>query len=371
VTGLISGTFEVLSVTVWLVEENQDRLAFGSSTFLSDIRADRIAETLGSIEVLLRDLRGVDGPVDLDRSTEAWAEQVCTFTPMKFPGKGGDRIAVPLKARDELVGLITLADRVQGVPYSVEELELLGTIAEQVAAQLLNFRLSERLVHAKQFEAFQAMSAFFVHDLKNTASTLSLMLQNLPKHFEDPVFREDALKAMSRSVGKINDLINRLSLLRQKPEVKPVKGDLNALADSSLRGMASPDLRPITTQFGNIPPVNMDANQIQRVITNLLLNARDAAGPDGEIRVETSATDASAVLAVTDNGCGMTPEYVRRSLFRPFQTTKKQGLGIGLFQSKMIVEAHQGRIEVQSMEGKGSTFRVCLPLSGQAVASSQ
>ena len=108
----------------------------------------------------------------------------------------------------------------------------------------------------------------------------------------------------------------------------------------------------------------MDEGQMQKVVTNLLLNAKEAVGKDGEIAVETGQQNGCAVLAIRDNGCGMSPEFVSKSLFRPFQTTKKTGLGIGMFHCKAIVEAHQGRIEVESEQGKGTTFRVLLPLPG-------
>ena len=114
-----------------------------------------------------------------------------------------------------------------------------------------------------------------------------------------------------------------------------------------------------------MPRLALDPEQFGNVLTNLLLNARDAvAGRAGQIRIATAVSGGWVRLAITDNGCGMSPEYLRNSLFKPFQTTKKKGLGIGLFQSKMIVEAHQGRIEVQSQPGKGTTFAILLPLSG-------
>jgi signal transduction histidine kinase len=101
---------------------------------------------------------------------------------------------------------------------------------------------------------------------------------------------------------------------------------------------------------------------MQSVVMNLLFNARDAANGGGQIRVETSHGDSRAVLSVSDDGCGMSPIFLTRSLFRPFHSTKKNGLGIGMFQSKMIVEAHGGTIQVDSEPGRGTTFRVSLPL---------
>jgi signal transduction histidine kinase len=109
----------------------------------------------------------------------------------------------------------------------------------------------------------------------------------------------------------------------------------------------------------------VDTEQIQKVMTNLILNANEAVGSAGEIRVTTEEQDGWAIFSVGDTGCGMSREFVERSLFRPFKTTKKQGIGIGLYQSKMIVEAHKGKIEVESEEGRGTTFRVFLPLAGK------
>jgi len=108
----------------------------------------------------------------------------------------------------------------------------------------------------------------------------------------------------------------------------------------------------------------IDPDQVQKVLINLLLNAKEAVGERGEIRLTTEQKDGWTTVSVSDNGCGMSKEFIEQSLFRPFKTTKRRGMGIGLFQTKMIVEAHQGKIEVESEENKGSTFRVLLPLKG-------
>ena len=118
----------------------------------------------------------------------------------------------------------------------------------------------------------------------------------------------------------------------------------------------------LVKDFHPLPKVVVDREQLQNVVTNLLLNAREAVGADGQIRIKTSQREGRAVLSVTDNGCGMSPDFLRDSLFRPFQTTKRKGLGIGMFQSKMIVEAHQGDIGVESEPGKGTRFGIILPL---------
>jgi signal transduction histidine kinase len=212
-------------------------------------------------------------------------------------------------------------------------------------------------------EAFQTMSAFFVHDLKNTASTLSLMLQNLPAHFADPSFREDALRGLGKSVTRINELISRLGALRQELSLKLAPVNVNLVVARAIESLGGARAAQLSQQLAStLPEPYADADQLQKVIVNLLVNAFEAVGEGGQVRVSTSQRGNWVVMSVTDNGCGMSAEFMSRSLFRPFQTTKKKGIGIGMFLTKSIVEAHHGKIEVQSESGKGSTFEVLLPL---------
>jgi signal transduction histidine kinase len=206
------------------------------------------------------------------------------------------------------------------------------------------------------------MSAFFVHDLKNTTSTLNLMLNNLPEHFNDPEFRADALRGISKTVAHINRLIGRLSQVRHELQIKPVDSDLNEVVARALAGWEAAAGVSLVKELLALPRISLDPEQMLKVVTNLVLNAREAVLPAGEIRIATAQSHGWVILTVSDNGSGMAPEFISRLLFRPFQTTKKNGLGIGLFQSKIIVEAHKGRVEVASQPGKGTTFRVFLPL---------
>jgi putative PEP-CTERM system histidine kinase len=354
----LSETFNALSVTIWLADEQQDRLVFSASTSL--LKPDTGDAAVGSRVNLMALLVHRD-PFDLEAIKNEGAEALRAGSPSQFD-HGGNRLALPLVAGDRCLGFAVLADRVNGLPYSAEEKDLLKCIGEQVGAALLNLRLTGELMVGKELEAFQTMSTFFVHDLKNAASSLSLMLQNLPVHFNDPEFREDALRGIAATVDRINRLIERLSVLRNRLELHPVQSDLNQLVGEVLetvRGMSGVEL---VQDLNPLPQILGDRELLRSVVTNLLLNAADAVGTGGRISVNTSQNDSRAVLSVSDNGCGMSEEFVRDALFRPFQTTKKKGLGIGMFQSKMIVEAHRGVIQVESESGKGTTFRVILPL---------
>jgi putative PEP-CTERM system histidine kinase len=356
---LISETFTVLSVSIWLLDD-QDRLAFAASTSKSGREATdmlpRLDQNFASIRMLTK-------PFNLEKAKDDYAEGLRQISFSQFR-TGGNPVCVPLCAGNRCIGVVMLADRVGGTPYTVEELDVLKCMGDQIAVGLLNLRLTDEIARGKELEAFQAMSAFFVHDLKNAASTLSLTLQNLPVHFDDPVFRQDVLRGIGETADRINAVINRLTALRHL-ELNFAEVDLNSVVDDALKALnGSADMK-VTKRLGLQPKLRLDREQFGSVITNLLLNARDAVGPTGEIKIETTQNDNWAVVSISDNGCGMSHAFVRSSLFRPFQSTKKKGLGIGMFQSKMIVEAHRGRITVDSEPAVGTTFRVMLPLNHQ------
>src|SRR5437660_920650 len=334
----ISETFNVLSVTIWLFDE-QEQLAFAASTSRSEREANDAVPNLSGLGANLTSIRGLSKPFDLEKAKGDYAESLRQISSSQFR-TGGNRVCTPFWTGDRCIGMAILADRVGGVPYTVEELDLLRCMGDQIAVGLLNLRLTEEIMRGKELEAFQAMSAFFVHDLKNAASTLSLTLQNLPVHFDDPVFRQDALRGIGETASRINQLISRLGALRPL-ELKPVEADVNLLVADALEVLnGAPEIN-VVKELRLQPKLKVDCDQFRSVITNLLLNARDALGPRGEITIETRQRDSWAILSVADNGCGMSPGFVKASLFRRSQTTHKKGLGIGMFQSKMIAQAHR------------------------------
>ncbi|MBX3743770.1 MAG: PEP-CTERM system histidine kinase PrsK [Verrucomicrobiae bacterium] len=358
----VSDTFQSLSVSVWLVESSGDHLRMSGSTVLADAAADGLDQPTEELAEALAAIGQRHEPFILNRSRDRWAVTLERLHPGVFR-EGGSQVCQPLNAGGKLLGLLILGDRVAGVPFTTEDFDLLRCIGDQIAASLLGLQLSAQLLRAKEMEAFQTMSAFFVHDLKNTASTLSLTLQNLGQHFSDPAFREDALRAVGKSVQHLNGLIARLSRLRQELRVQAVPGDLVAIIESALSSVGSSPSAVVENNAQPLPPVLVDAEQFEKVVVNLLVNAREAVASNGHIRIDTRRQDNWACLSVADNGCGMSPEFLHRSLFRPFQTTKRNGLGIGMFHSRMIVEAHHGRMEVESTPGHGTTVRVLLPFA--------
>ncbi len=359
---LISETFDALSVTIWLVDEEKRELTVAASTARQTLEAGETGMIDTASSAVADGLRTRTRPFDLEDVHEAWAEELRKLNSTTFTN-GGNRLCVPLGAGEQSLGVVVLADRVNGAVYTVEELELLKCMGDQMTSALLNLRLGNEVAQAKELEAFRTMSAFFVHDLKNAAASLNLMLKNLPVHFDDPAFREDALRGIGNTARRIDDMIARLGALRQRPPLTLVESDLNELVADALDRVNDLASVELTRELRPLPRILADREQIHSVVINLVLNARDALGAGGRIHVGTEHRGERIVLSVLDNGCGMSPAFVKESLFRPFQSTKKKGIGIGLFQSRAIVHAHGGGIEVESQVGKGTMFLVRFPVT--------
>jgi putative PEP-CTERM system histidine kinase len=363
VVKMVSETFGVSCVTLWLLDETRQQLLFGGSTVFPETQArELLLAKTGDGGALIRVMQEKHFPIEFDTRRDDWAGEFARRYATSL-GEARIRYSVPLNAGRELLGIMTLNERVIHEPLSVEDADLLKTVADQAAASLSNLKLSRQLLKAKEMEAFQTLSTFFIHDLKNLASTLSLTMQNLPVYFDDPEFRADALRVITNSVQKIDSMCSRLSLLTKGLDLHKERVDVNTLVTTTLAELNGAVRATVTQNLHALPSLLIDSEQIQKVLVNLVLNANEATGANGEIAVTTEQQNEWAILAVKDNGAGMTQEFVEHSLFQPFQTTKSKGLGIGLFHSKKIVEAHRGRIEVESEPGKGSTFRVLLPVT--------
>jgi len=362
VAKMVAETLHVLSVTVWIVNETGDRLVPCGSTAHSMRNTPDLQLSSGATLEIIRHMKDDEMPVNLADAKSGWASELMKSDP-DYSGKTRIQWAFPLNARGEFLGLMSVGERISDIPFSAEDLDLLKTISFQLAGSLLNIKLAEQVRQAKEKEAFQTVSAFMMHDLKNLASKLSLTMENFTRHFDNPEFQKDALNVISQSVKKINSMCSNLSLLSQKIELNRAETDLNQLVSSVLATLDGCLKVPLIQDLKPLPQLLIDSEQIQKVLTNLILNANEAITNGGEIQVATEQSHGWIVLMVKDSGCGMSREFMEQRLFRPFQTTKKQGMGIGLFHSRAIVEAHGGRIEVESEEGKGTTFRVFLPLS--------
>jgi hypothetical protein len=277
----------------------------------------------------------------------------------------------PLHVGDRMIGLLWLSEKRSDDDYTYEDVEFLGAMCRQLAAALWFARLADQLAETRQLESLHRLSTFVLHDIKNQVSGLSLVVENARRHMADPEFQRDALRVIERTVASLRELMNQVAGVGKPPtvEVKPcrVRPLVNEAVGEAGLVVGEHDGVRLDVPCRGLDQVELDEIQIRRVITNLLVNAREALADSGrislDVAVEPDVTDGQArmVVRVRDNGQGMSETFVRESLFRPFATTKSTGLGIGLAQCKAIVEAHGGTIAVESEPGRGTCFEVDLP----------
>jgi putative PEP-CTERM system histidine kinase len=271
-------------------------------------------------------------------------------------------LIVPFFNANDLIGFIVLRDSDENIEYDYEDYDLLKTLASQAAANISNALLSEKLTEAKKMEVMDRVSSFIVHDLKNAASMLSLTTQNAEQHMDNPEFQKDAIRTVVNTTEKIKNIIEKLKILPEKAELHCSSADLGRCVQSEISEIQLNER--VSLSYSAVEPVvaEFDKEEIRKVVSNLIINAMDATNGKGEIRIITGIEENMGYVKVSDNGCGMSREFIEKNLFRPFQTTKENGLGIGLYQCKTIIEAHAGVFKVDSKEGRGTDFTFYLPL---------
>ena len=238
----------------------------------------------------------------------------------------------------------------------------INVVTDQLRAQIA------REEETRQFESFMRLSAMLTHDLKNAIEGLSLTVGNMERHFDNPQFRADALKGLTSATDKLKALVARLSrpISSLSGEHKrPTKVDLVPIIQRVVARTAEP-LRSKHSIVTRLPPALhafADAARVEEVLENLILNALEAMNDQGgTLTLEAGQTaNGAPMFSVSDTGRGMTRQFIDTRLFRPFATTKKTGIGLGLYTCREVIKASGGSIEVDSVEGAGTTFRVVLP----------
>lgn len=274
---------------------------------------------------------------------------------------GALRIVSPLLELQKLYGFVVLYDPPPPFDLTYEDRDLLKTVGRHVATQLAQHEADRHLAQSRQFEAYNKLTAFMMHDLKNSVAQLQLIVANSAKHKRNPAFVDDAIDTIDNTVERMTRLIDQLRRSGTDAPLQKVRLDdlvRNTVDRCSLRAPA-PEL---TVNTGAVI-VSGDPQQLSAVVEHVIRNAQDAAGIDGVVSVGLSSSSGTAVLVVTDNGKGMDAEFVRERLFRPFDSTKgSKGMGIGAYQTREYVHSLGGRVEVQSSPGQGTSFSITLPL---------
>jgi len=281
-------------------------------------------------------------------------------------------VCAPLPVGEMLVGMLWVAEKRTDEDFTYEDVEFLGAMSRQLAAALWFARQAEQLAETRQLESLNRLSTFVLHDIKNHVSGLSLVVENARRHLANPEFQHDALAVVERTVLNLRELMAQVSAVARAPEVKLEEFGVRdvvreALQAAGLHGDGAGGVR-VSVRCPDGLKVSLDRRLVLRLIVNLLTNAREALNASGEIGLVADLLPAGEdgrrrlSIVVNDNGRGMSDEFLRHGLFKPFATTKAGGLGIGLTQCRSIVEAHGGTIDVESQVGTGSRFRVELPV---------
>ncbi|MDR3299171.1 MAG: PEP-CTERM system histidine kinase PrsK [Candidatus Accumulibacter sp.] len=269
-------------------------------------------------------------------------------------------LVIPLPTGSEMIGFVILATARTAMEVNWEVNDLLKTAGRQAGAFLGQTRAAEALLEARKFDAFNRMSAFVVHDLKNIVAQLSLMLKNAERHRDNPEFQQDMLMTVEHAVERMRQLMMQLRE-GATPLDSPRGIDLGAVI-RRIQAAKSRQGREIEIDLADKLVAKGHEDRVERVIGHVVQNALDATEQGGQVRVRMEKRDGNAAVLVRDTGHGMSPEFLRERLFKPFQTTKPAGMGIGAYESFQYVHELGGKISVDSEVNVGTQVSLLLPL---------
>ncbi len=267
-------------------------------------------------------------------------------------------LVIPLTLHGQVTGFVVLVAPRAPIQLNWEVIDVLKIAGSQAASYLAHRASLDSLMVARQFESFNRMSTFIVHDLKNLAAQFSLLLKNAEKHRANPEFQADVRETLDHSVQKMQSLLQKLA--RGEPPQQPQSVCLDAVLEQAAKCIALP--APVLLVEARGLQVMAQFARLQRVLGHLIQNAVDATPATGTVKVRLARDGRHALVEIADTGHGMDDEFIRDRLFRPFDSTKTAGMGIGVFESREYVRELGGRIAVVSTPGQGTTFSVHLPI---------
>ena len=284
-------------------------------------------------------------------------------------------LILPLPSNGSLIGFVLLQDTSsdENVSHKAllitwEDLELLRMVSQTIANYVSNHLAIEQLVESRQFDVFNKLSTYIMHDLKNLVAQQALVVENAKKHGDNPEFILDAIKTIDSSVARMNRLIGKLQqkptdhsiILKNKNVGEIIRHIIGECSDRK----PAPQMEILSDTHEEII-AQIDEDAMMAILRHLIRNAQDATTDDGWVKVQVSISEdhKNLFVDIRDNGHGMDAEFIKNRLFQPFDSTKTgTGMGIGVHQSKHFIESMGGAIMVQSEERKGTTFRIDLPL---------
>ncbi len=277
-------------------------------------------------------------------------------------------LVVPLHHDEELLGFVILVSPRAPQAINWEVMDVLKTAARQSASYLALERAARALAEARQFEGFNRLSAFVVHDLKNLIAQLSLVAKNAERHRHNPAFVDDAMGTIRNSVDKMSRLLAQLRSPAQRVGTTEIDLVQAARDAARLRAVQEP-VPSFESDAGDPIPVQADADRLGAVIAHVIQNAQEATPRDGRVKVRVGRVGDEAVIEVMDTGSGMDAEFVRERLFKPFDSTKGlAGMGVGAYEARELIASLGGRVVVESAPGQGTLFRMLIPIDADSNA---
>jgi putative PEP-CTERM system histidine kinase len=338
---------------LWLHAESR---GYAQATHWNGIAIDAVERTDAALPSYLERTGWIIGIDECRRHPERYQGLELPAWLDSFPSAW---LIVPLASRDHLLGFVVLAAPRSALDVDWEVRDLLKTASRHAASYLGEIRASEALLEVGKFDAFNRMSAFVVHDLKNLVAQLSLMLRNAERHRDNPAFQTDMLGTVQHVVSRMNKL-----MLQLRAEGEPVESrrhvDLAALVDRICSSRAQPAI-PVEFTVRERASVLAHEERLEHVVGHLLQNAIDASSPGQVIGVLVDRMAGFGIVEIVDQGSGMTPEFVRDRLFKPFQTTKAAGMGIGVYESAQYLEKIGGDVTIESRPGAGTRVVARVP----------
>nr|WP_232307257.1 XrtA/PEP-CTERM system histidine kinase PrsK [Sphingomonas sp. Y57] len=302
-----------------------------------------------------------DGVVEVERLRRGEEPEAATQVPAWMVDETEAWVLVPLIHFDRLVGAVLLERPREPRLLDDEDHDLLRLAGRQVASYLAEAQGQEALSDARRFDEFNRRFAFIMHDIKNLVSQLSLLARNAERHADKPEFRADMIDTLQNSVGKMNDLLARLSQHHRARPDEPAPHSLRTLVEEVVRDRS--DGHAVRIVGRDDVMATVDPDRFEQALGHLVQNAIDASDPAAQVEIVIGRRGLEAVVEVIDHGCGMSAEFVRTRLFHPFSSTKDGGFGIGAYEARALVAGMGGRLEVQSRPGEGSRFTIVLPLT--------
>lgn len=269
-------------------------------------------------------------------------------------------IIIPIFMNKSVYGFFLLAlPEEQGV-LNWEDRDLLFSISKQLSNYLSLNEANDSLAESKQFDAFNRMSAFLVHDLKNIQAQLALINSNAKRHRDNPAFIDDVFETIDSATGRLDKVLAQLRN-KQVVESKKKSIDVQTLIQRVVE-QRNVQLPHISAQLAIDSVISIDEETLFSVLNHLLQNAQEATNESGWVKISAEKISNNLHLAIVDNGCGMSMDFIKNRLFKPFDTTKgNAGMGIGVYEAKQFVESIGGTMQVTSFEDEGSIFTLVIP----------